>query len=284
MSVRFFRHMLNQINLTGNEDRVVADCPLPSECTQNNVWGEVHMMNNDGFFTDGAVVYGCDGFVVQHPDPDTPDSVDDIWGRMIEFDKAIANAAFDIDTASVSSQPHFEAGEPNINSLLDEHAYNDDNHWYKRRKILSFANSPTGFHWVTGGVSTYSPRDMFKVRSRRNITADVPSMSLVGMTMPGLSGTTSSVPNGPGSEAEWIQMKYLEVVLEQAWMFLVGLVEAGAESPWEDAAILVGHLLEPAPFEEDAASWFTDEFRIWSTWTFDVTVPGRRDFNVISAE
>ncbi len=281
--LRFFRHMLNQITITGNADRVIAHCPIPSESSQNNVWGEIHMANNDGFFIDGAILYGADGYVFPLPDPDTADSVDDIWDRMVDKDISVANAALDIDTTTVLSQPHFEAGELDLNKLADMHAFDDDNHWYKRRKMLSFANSPTGFHWVTSGVSTFSPRDVFKVKSRRRIGAELFSESLFGMTLPSLTGTTSTVPNTPASEAEWMSEKYLEIILEQAWMFLVGLVEAGAETPWTDAATFIEGLLEPAPFEDTAASWFTDSFKVWSMWTFDISVPGRREFNQISA-
>lgn len=273
-----------QISLSSNIDRVVASAPLPSECSQNNVWGDVQMVNNDGFFIDGAVIYGADGYVVPHPDPDTPDSVDDLWDILVPKDIGVSSGALDLDTSATNSGSHFEIGEPNLQAMVDVALYNDDNHWYKRRKVLSFANTPTGFHWVTGGVSTFSPRDAFKVRSRRKIDVEVMSMSLFGLAMPSLANTITTVPNSPATDAEWVQQKYLEVVLEQSWMFLVGLVETGAETPWEDAANFIVHLLEPLAFEEDAASWFTDTFKVWATFTFDITVPGVREFKQLSID
>ncbi len=282
MALRFFRHLLNQITLAPNTDRVIAHAPIPSESSQNNVWGKVQLANNDGFFIDGAIVYGADGFVVPLPDPDTADSVDDLWDRLIEKEANPSEGGFDLDTGAVAAGPHFEAGETNLGLIMDMHTYDDDNHWFKKRKVLSFANTPTGFHWVTSGISTFSPRDEFPVRSRKKIDCELFCETLFGMTMPSLTGTASTVSSSPASEAVWMQQKYLEVVLEQAWMFLVGLVEAGAESPWEDAANFVDDLLEPQPFEDTAASWFTDTFKVWSEWTFDITVPGRREFNVLS--
>ncbi len=282
MAMRFFRHMLSQISMGGNLDRVLAHMSLPSECSQNNVWGDVHVINNDGFFIESAMVYGADGFVVPLPDPDTADSVDDIWDRLIEKEANPSSGVLDLDTTAVQGGPHFEAGETNQGLIADMHTYDDDNHWYKRRKIISFANAPTGFHWVTSGVSTFSPTDHFKVRSRKKISAELHSMSLLGFTIPGLAGTSSGIENTPSSEAKWLQQKYLEVVLEQAWMFLVGLVETGAETPWEDAANFVDSLLEPVPFEDSAGAWLTDTMRIFSQFTFDVTVPGRREFNILT--
>lgn len=283
--LRMFRHMLAQKDLTSNKSEVLGHAPLPGECVQNNVWGEVHMVNNDGFFLDGALVYGADGFVVPHPDPDTPDSVDDLWDRMVAVDVGVSAGGGDLnlDTTGAATGAQFEAGELNLNNVIDMHTYDDDNHWFKRRKILSFATSPTGFHWVTGGVSTYSPVDFFKVRSRRNVSVEFMCMSLFGITMPALSGTTATQVGTPTTQ-QWMMQKYLEVVLEQAWMHLVGLVEAGAETPWEDAALFLEDLLEPPPHEADAASWFTDSFRVWSNFTFDISVPGRREFKVLTGE
>lgn len=281
MSVRLFRHEMGEVALGANSDRVVAHCPLPSETTLNNVWGDVQMVNNDGFFTDGAILYGADGFTVPHPDPDTVDSIEDIWDRMIQKDADVGNGALNIDTAAANVSPHFEAGEPDLNRLIDMVTYNDDFHWFKRRKILSFANSPTGFHWVTGGVSTFSPRDAFKVRSRKNMSVDVHSLAMFGMTIPSLTSTNATKEFTPPTK-EWVQQKYIEMVVEQAWMWITGLVETGAETPWEDAAVFVQRLLEPDPFEDDSAAWFTDEMRVWAMFTWDVTVPGRRSFNQIS--
>lgn len=286
MALRLFRHIIAEKDVGGNDSEVLSHAPLPGECVQNNVWGEVHVVNNDGFFLDGAMVYGADGFVVPHPDPDTVDSVDDLWDRLISVDVGVAagvGGELNLDTTGAATGAQFEIGELNLNNIIDMAVYNDDHHWFKYRKILSFANTPTGFHWVTGGVSTFSPTDLFKVRSRRNIAVEVMSESLFGVTIPALTGTTSSQVGSPTTK-EWFMQKYLEVVLEQAWMHLVGLSETGAETPWEDAALFLEILLEPPPHEADAAAWFTDSMRVWASFTFDITVPGRREFKVISGE
>ncbi len=81
-----------------------------------------------------------------------------------------------------------------------------------------------------------------------------------------------------------MMQKYVELVLEQAWMHLVGLVEAGAETPWEDAALFLEIILEPPPQEDNAASWFTDDMKVWSNFTFDISVPGSREFKQLTAE
>ena len=77
-------------------------------------------------------------------------------------------------------------------------------------------------------------------------------------------------------DEKWLmQLKYMEVVLEQAWMWLVGLVETGAETPWEDAANMIGDFLEPNVNEETAGDFKAVTWQTFSKMTFEITVPGR---------
>lgn len=283
--MRVIRHQLGMVHVSSGADEVLGSMPIPSECSQNNVWGNCHALSNDDEFISDALLYGADGFVVPMPDPDTVDSVEDIWDRMIDKDDDITAAAgvsvLDLDEDANDADNLYEAGEPSPGAILDAHLYKDDNHWYKRRALVTFASSPTGFNWVTGGVSTYNPRDLFKVRSRKRIYTEFMSMSLFGISVPTVitDATEAQTP----TQAQWMQVKYIEVVLEQAWMTLLGLTEAGAESPWEDAAALVQLLTEPDVYEDttgafqNAATW-----KVFGEFTYDITVPGRKEFKILT--
>lgn len=65
-------------------------------------------------------------------------------------------------------------------------------------------------------------------------------------------------------------------------MQLMGLTEAGAETPWEEAALLVEEVLEPTVIEETAANFNNGAFDVYTAMTWDISVPGRRSFNTIS--
>lgn len=108
------------------------------------------------------------------------------------------------------------------------------------------------------------------------------SQGLLVFSNPTLDDTTTLAAQSFTTEAKWMQMKYLEVVLEQAWMELMGLTEAGAETPWEEAALLVEEVLEPTVIEETAGAFTTNPFNVFCSMTWDITVPGRREFNTIS--
>lgn len=280
---RIFRHQLGQVDVSAGADEVVASMPLPSESSQNNVWGKIHVIQNDDEFINDVFLYGVDGFLLAVPDPDTPDSVDDLWDRLIDKDDDITAGGLDLDETAADTDNLYEAGEPSMGAIIDAHVYRDENHWFKRRGLMSFATSPTGFNWVTGGVSTYNPRDFFKVRSRKRLYTEYMSMSLLGVSVPTVI-TTSTVPNSPG-QATWMQQKYIEVVLEQAWMTILGLTEAGAESPWENAAALVQEITEPDVFEDTTGAFQTgNNIRVFAEMTWDVSVPGRREVKVLTGE
>lgn len=280
--LRFFRHQLGEVEVSSGTDRVVAFMPLASECSQNNVWGKVHVIAQDVEFISDVSLYGIDGFVLPMPDPDTPDSVDDLWDRLIDKDDDLTAGALDLDETAADTDNLYEAGEPSLGNILDMHLYKDDNHWFKRRGLMSFATSPTGFNWVDSNLSTYHPRDFFKIRARKKIFTEFFSISLLGVSVPTVI-TTSTVGMSPANRAQWMQQKYLEVVLEQAWMSLVGLTETGAETPWEDAALYVQELLEPDPYEQNTGAFQTlSSLRVFAETTWDLSVPGRREFKILS--
>lgn len=281
--LRVFRHQLGQVEVSAGADEVVADMPIPSECSQNNVWGKCHVIGPDDAFTTDVQLYGADGFLLAVPDPDTLDSVDDLWDRIVDKDDDLTAGAIDLDETAADTDNLYEAGEPSIGAVLDAHLYKDDNHWFRKRGLMSFATSPTGFQFQTSSLSTFQPRDFFKVRARKRIFTEVFSMSLFGISNPNVV-TFATVPNSPSSSAEWLQQKYMEVVLEQAWMTLLGLTEAGAESPWENAASLIQKILEPGVYEDSTGAFQSStSFRVFMETTWDVTVPGRREFKVLTA-
>ncbi len=278
---RLFRHQLTQQYTSSGTDRIFGSMPIPSESSQNNVWGNIHVVDRFDSVVHQVSLYGIDGFLLAVPDPDSPDSVEDLWDRLVDKDDDITLGSLDLDEATSDLSNLYEAGEPSIGAIMDAHVYKDDNHWFKRRSMMSFASSPTGFNYAAAGNSTYLARDMFKLRSRKKIYTEYFSMSLLGISVP-IVETKSTNPNAP-TQSAWLQQKYLEVVLEQAWMTILGLTESGAESPWEEAAALVQELTEPDVEEATAGAFRNDSaMSIFSELTWDVSVPGRREIKVLT--
>ena len=57
------------------------------------------------------------------------------------------------------------------------------------------------------------------------------------------------------SEIEWLQYQYIEDTQRDAWKYLTGLIESGAETPYIEAATLIETLLE-GPIVESSAGAF----------------------------
>lgn len=271
--MRFFRHSLGQVIAAGGADIVIGGVLLPSECTLNNVWGEVHMVGLTAQEFDKAALYGCSGYVLPVEDPNATNSFDTIWDTMVPKDTDFAAGALDLDAESANVSPEFEPGEPNINRLMDLQVNDQDHRFYHRRKMISFASRPVGYN-AAATPDSWIPVDTFRVRSRKNITADFMSAALLGVSSPTMDDVTVTSWASPADSVHWMQIKYLDVTLEQAFMQLAGLVETGAETPWEEAAALLEDLLEPTVVEITAGDFIGFSWNVFAALTFDVTVPG----------
>ena len=258
----------------------MADCPLPSECKQNNVWGEAHLVVDESETADvkEAGIFQGSGWVVPVTDPDTATDLNTLWDQLVPKDADVSSGGFDLDTATAVTSSFADGGEVNLDRLMDMSNLDDDKHYYRSRKMVSFANSPWGYQ--AGTPDQYYPAQVMPIRSKKNVSADMMSQSLVAFTTLHLTDIDAS-RSTYSSEKYWMQNKYVDVVLEQAWQYLVGLVEAGAETPWEDAATTIQAIVEPEPVDTGTrlVSWATN-ITAWAT--FDITVPGRREVKIVS--
>lgn len=280
--MRFFRHTLTQRLVAAGSDEVIGHCPLPSESKLNQVWCETHIVDTSGGLSlVNANVYGVDGRVMPDDDPGDATLLDLEWDLNVSKDQDVSAGAFSMDPGSSESAPMFEPGEPSMEALVGMGLIPLDQEFYKRRKMLSFASHPRGFE--AGTPDRYTLTDAFKFHSRKTIPVEVMSNAVLVFSNPALDDVTTTAATTFSTEAKWMQAKYLEVVLEQAWMQLMGLTEAGAETPWEEAALLVEELLEPTVIEETAGSFVAASFNVFCSMTFDVTVPGRKEIKTISA-
>lgn len=278
MSMRIYRHLLAEVDAVAGTDRVLGGMDIPSECQLNNVWGECHVVG-PAIAASNACMYGVKGVTVFRDDVDTAQSFNSLWDTQVPKDQELSAAGFDLSGVT-DATPEFEPGEPDVTKIFDIQLFDDDMEWYKRRKLISFATSKGGFLDAT--PDSYVPTDFFKIRSRRNQRMEVTGASMLGFSSPSLDDTTTNEFNTIGSESEVVSMKYIEVILEQAWMSLVGLTESGAETPWLEAQNAIAQFLEPDVFEETAGSFAPVTWVVYCMSTWDLTVPGRREFKNLS--
>lgn len=222
------------------------------------------------------------GFVIPVLDPDGGATFDAIWDAQIPKDVALAAGGFDIDTGAADTQPEFEIGLPDVSAIMDLVAGNPME-IFRRRKYLSIANERNVRDVVSAGADQKMVTDFFTTTVSKRVRVQQPSVVLFALSSPDTTNTTTTVKAIP-SEAEWSLLQYLEVALENAFMSLVGLTEAGAESPYEESLAFLAELVEDVVFEQAAASFTPTAWRVFTIATFDITVPGRIALGVVTSE
>ena len=280
MGIVLNRHVLSQNLVTAATDRVISHAQIPSECALINVWGETHIIASAPMSSQFAMVYGMDGFVVSDTDPGGIDTINDIWDFRVTKDDDFSGG-LDIDSFDSDPNPVYEPGEPNISNLMGLDVNESDKRFYKRRKMVTFANSKGGF--IDGTPDLYLPTDLARVRSRKRVVTELQSYAMIGVSAPAMDDVTVTSPSTFGTEAAWMGIKYVNIILEQAFIDLVGLTEAGAETPWEDAALLLEDYLEPTVIEQTAGSFNATTINQMSMHTFQVWVPGSHSISQITA-
>jgi len=276
--MRFFRHTLGQVTV-GDGDSVIGGAAIPSDSKLNAVLGQVHIQSLLAVSIAKAIMYGCDGRVLVHTDPDSVTGYNTMWDQQVDKDVDVSLGILDIGE-NTDSNPFFEPGEPNVNQIAGM-SISSDERFFRRRKMISFQSAPRGF--IDGAPDTYWPGDVFRVNARPRIGVKDWSVAMMAVAEPAMDDVTTTAWLTPTGEAEWMQAKYMEVVLEQAWMELVGLTETGAETPWEDAALEIEEILEPTVVEVTAGSFASDGLIVFANLSWDITVPGRRTFGALSA-
>ena len=137
--------------------------------------------------------------------------------------------------------------------------------------MLSFANA--GMRQEEASILEFAPSAVVNIRVRKNYAIQNPSVLVFSLASPDLLDTTGDLEVA-AAENEWPRLKYMEIVLEQALIKFMGLVEAGAETPWEEAASLLRKHLEPDVFEENAGSWASQSWYCFVDAVIDHSVEG----------
>jgi len=272
MSFTYTPHITSQIGVDANGDEVFAALQIP-EGGKLNGWSYTsHLIGTDKSVVH-TVVYEHNAFMIPIPDPDASQTPDEVWDLNVVKDTALvitaATAELEVDTIGTADTSVVdEMGVPALQNLMED--WGPQSLMPQHVKMITSANSVGGFKDAT--PDTFLPRDIHSARGGGSKVAESPSMALWALGSPALTATASSWFEAD-TPAEWAQLQYLEYVLEQAFIEVIGLTEAGAESPWADAAtLLVNNLIQF--FEETGTSWASVSWTQFTMFRASVTVPG----------
>jgi len=126
--------------------------------------------------------------------------------------------------------------------------------------------TPFATEAIHGGV--------YKINVNKRYRVLQPSIVAFAMATPSLDDTTT-VEEQTLTESQWGRIKYIDFMVEQMMIHQLGLVETGAETPWEEASALIRSYLMPDVHEENAGSWVNPVWQYWGKATMGISVPGR---------
>lgn len=253
-------------------DEVFVGISLPSDSVVRDVKIELQFVDASQVQAIAvATMSAVEGWILPVQDPDAGASFDALFDALVPKDTD--SDVFDIDTGAADTTPFFEPGEIDIGALLDVGLR--PRRIYHRRMIHSAAKnnlailrdteSPFFLEWTAGGV--------YSIRLRKNFRVRQPSVMVFAMASPALDDTTTTKESAL-VENEWARVKYIDFILEQMLIHQIGLVETGAETPWEEASALMRKYLMPDVEEENAAAWAAVSYRYWGEARFGIMVPG----------
>lgn len=254
----------------GGTDGVVAVFGLPSGTVVHRCTGYIMAEGESLLTAQKVTAFGVEAHVLPVLDPDAATVPDTIWDALVVKD---TNAdVLDLDTAAADATPFWEPGEHDWANVfevgLQPRMVSHQHRYFGLGHGAIFQNqdnqTPFAVEWIPGG------RFEVKIGSFR---VTQPSYLMIGCTSPSLDQTTTTLP-GVVAEDEWPRMKYLQLVLEQAMIHVLGLVESGAETPWEEATLLISQQLDPLIFESDSAFFTAGGWRSWGEINCDMSVTG----------
>lgn len=265
---------MRQLSVAAGTDAVMAAVPIPQGGSINQIHLDMRMMTPAA----GAlsilkvVMYGIDIYVVPQPDPDTVLDYNSAWDRFVPKDSNIGGD-LTLDTTATDGSPTHEPGQIAVEQLFDMIGL-APKRLFKRRRMISFADIGP----VVGGgaiLDTYNPAEAFQTVINQGARVNQPSYCMIGFSSPDLIETTTTIWTPPDGEHEWAILQYMEKFMEDAFIKALELIEAGAESPYEEVEIFIEELLEHPMIESVADSYHPTAWTVFCNATFNISVPGR---------
>lgn len=261
-------------------DKVLDGFDLPAGSVLKKLKVDVHMVGAMvSMERETAMAYACACYLIPIPDPDTAVTYDDLWDRFVV--KYTDTDGIDLDTAANDVGPFWEPGEASFEQVFE--MGDQPLRLWQRKKLLTFADPGNAGLRFQPAESPFEPQwipsDKFTIKLNKSIRVPKPASVLWAVAIPAFDDTITT--RTMLAENEWGRIQYVEQTLDQALIDQLDLVEAGAETPWEDASVLLRKHLAPNVLEETATRFDTQQFVMYHTAQFEHSVPGHRSYKRI---
>lgn len=270
--LRLFGRRMSQNTIPVGTDAVLAGITLPSDSVIHNVSARISCMINSIFNFTSITGYACEAWILPLLDPDAATNFNSLWDTLVPKDTDVET--LDIDIEAVDATPFYEPGEIDLSQLFDV-GLRPERVYQRIRCPMTATNgaaaifqdnqSPFAGRWIPG--------ETFRIQLKKRYRVRQPSVLVVGFASPSFDDTITGVESAM-TEKEIIQTKYFREVMKRAMLHQIGLTEAGAETPWEEATALIKTHLEPDVREQDANRFAGGQWEVATRMIVDHSVVG----------
>lgn len=227
-------------------DIVFMGMSLPTDTVMHRIRARVSVVDDAKEAVASIRLYAVEGWIIPVVDPDANVNFDTLFDQFVPKDTDAG--IMDLDTVATDASTFWEPGEVDLTSLIPVGM--KPKRIFQRTRMLTasdgamsvFADTETPF------TALWIPGESFDIDVRKPFRVDRPSVVLFALANPAGDDTTATQENA-AAENIWGQIRYVQHTLERAMMHVLGMTEAGAETPWVEAITALQQHLEPDVWE-----------------------------------
>lgn len=268
---RMYARRTSKITVQTTVDKVLFGVSLPSDTVIHDIRLKMSCLAGTILTTSQICAYAVEAWILPVQDPDTALTYELMWDQLVPKDTD--NTVLDLDTHGTDTSPMWEPGMVDFGQMFDI-GLRPERIYHRHRfldqvtgsiGLMDNAAPPTALNW--------QPGDRWSWRHRKRLRIRQPSALVFGFASP--TGTDTLDDTGSIlTEPEWFQVKYINHTLERAMLSMFGLTESGAETPFEEATVLLAKYLDPDFIEDTAGQFLAPPWEVLSELGIDLSVPG----------
>lgn len=267
--MRLFRHEYTAGVGNSNADRPMAALPLAPDMMINNFRSDTSLVSSVATIAFNQVsAYGAIGAFLLDVDPDSAIAIQTMIDQQME--KAGTAISVDLDEGTAVTAPVYQPGEFDMEGLYAIGAAPD--RFYSREKLLTLPKAQgKGLNWAADTTADWIAMDHFIATNGKRFKTDVHTVAVYLLSLPDWGSVTHSADAGnTPSEQEWLFLQFLDDLIDKAFIDAIGLIETGAESPYEDINDFLAPHLETARENVSGPIFVPDAyfFVAHTTWDF----------------
>ena len=257
--------------ITAGSDGVLFGIWLPPGSGVHRVSGTCGVEADNILVAQQMCLGSVEGWVFNVDDLDNLATMDTEFDIHVPKDNGVQD--LDLDAATADPKPFYEPGEIAWEFLFPigrqpERVF--QKRWmsymgHNNAMVNQDPETPFGFQFIAG--TTFG-------LNARGFRVDDPSLLVFGLASPDTLQTSSTKAIEAIAERDWGRLRYIDHILEQAMVSLLGITESGAETPWDEAVLLLEEVLDPPVFETGAGNIVPVTWRCYGEAIIDFSVEG----------